>query len=115
MPHPVTHSPVLVAARARIRCVPRGQGMQVFTLARVLGVVVVLFFDRRHPRMNSDDRSCPSASATGQRVLISASWYYMPRPVIHDCVAIIANAVFRGHLVAGNPIDGRTAPTWTSC
>ena len=43
MPHPVTRSPVLVAALARIRCVPRGQGMQVFTLARVLGVVVALF------------------------------------------------------------------------
>ena len=41
MPHPVTRSPVLVAALARIQA--RGQGMQVFTLARVLGVVVVLF------------------------------------------------------------------------
>src|SRR6476659_274287 len=27
----------------------------------------------------------------------------MPGPVIHDCVAIIANAVFRGHLVVGAP------------
>jgi len=35
---------VLVAALSRINArVPRGQGMQVFTLARVLGVVVVLF------------------------------------------------------------------------
>ena len=42
MPHPVTRSPVLVAALARIHCA-RGQGMQVFTLARVLGVVVALF------------------------------------------------------------------------
>jgi hypothetical protein len=25
------------------------------------------------------------------------------RPVIHDCVAIIPNAVFGGHLVVGDP------------
>ena len=24
-------------------------------------------------------------------------------PVIHDCVAIVANAVFSGHLVVGDP------------
>ena len=40
MPHP---GDPFAGALARIRCVPRGQGMQVFTLARVLGVVVVLF------------------------------------------------------------------------
>ena len=34
MPHPVTCSPVLVAALARIRCVPREQ---------VMRIVVVLF------------------------------------------------------------------------
>ena len=43
MPHPVTRSPVLVAALARIRCVPREQVMQVFRLGRVLAIVLVLF------------------------------------------------------------------------
>ena len=41
MPHPVTRSPVLVAALARIRCVPREQVMRIvvvlFLIAAILG------------------------------------------------------------------------------
>jgi hypothetical protein len=40
---PIRSMPCLAHGPIVDQCVPRGQGIQVFTLARVLGVVVVLF------------------------------------------------------------------------